>query len=167
MTLPLTPAQTVGPYLSIGLDWGERGRYATGPDLAATIRVGGRLLDGQGAAVSDGLIETWQVHPRGFARCLSGPEGEWEVVTTKPEGGPDGAPCAPHLDMLVFARGLLHRAVTRIYFADEAELNATDTVLGRLEEGAQATLLAALTAPGRYRLDIHLSGPHETVFFHV
>ena len=166
---PLTPGQTVGPFLSIGLDWGELGACAADPTMEGIIRVGGRLLDGQGEPVGDGLIETWQVRPNGFARCLTDPDGAWEVVTVKPGllPGPDGATEAPHLDVSVFARGLLHRVVTRIYFADEAEANAADAVLASLDASARSTLTAISDDEGRYRLDIHLSGHAETVFFQV
>lgn len=166
---PITPGQTVGPFLAIGLDWGELGACAADPNMDGVIRVGGRLLDGRGAPVGDGLIEAWQPRPPGFARCLTDPDGAWEVVTVKPEPlpGPDGTTEAPHLDVSLFARGLLHRVVTRIYFADEGEANADDPVLTSLPEGARSTLIAVPDEGGRYRLDIHLSGAAETVFFRV
>ena len=166
---PLTPGQTVGPYLAIGLDWGELGACAADPTMPGILRVGGRLLDGQGEPIGDGLIETWQVRPDGFARCLTGPDGAWEVVTVKPEPlpAPDGGREAPHLDVSVFARGLLHRVVTRIYFDDEAEANAADPVLASLDGDVRPSLIAISEEEGRYRLDIHLSGEAETVFFQV
>jgi protocatechuate 3,4-dioxygenase alpha subunit len=68
--------------------------------------------------------------------------------------------------MSVFARGMLHRVVTRVYFADEAEANAADPVLGTVSPDRRATLLAQPTDDG-YRFDIHLQGPGETVFFAV
>ncbi len=133
---PLTPGQTVGPFLAIGLDWGELGACAADPNMDGVIRVGGRLLDGQGEPVGDGLIETWQVRPDGFARCLTDSDGAWEVVT-------------------------------RIYFANEAEANAADPVLASVDDDARSTLVAVSDDEGRYRLDIHLSGEAETVFFRV
>src|SRR5688572_30494641 len=143
--------------------------------------MGGRLLDGRGDAVGDGLIETWQADPdgrfpqpgdgdtafRGFARCLTNPQGAWEIVTLKPAPLPaaDGSTEPPHIDVSVFARGLLHRLVTRIYFADEAEANKADPVLSALyDDAARATLLARPADDG-YRIDIRLQGPDETVFF--
>ncbi len=66
----------------------------------------------------------------------------------------------------MFARGLLHRVVTRIYFADEAGANATDPVLSGLAESARATLVAAREEDG-YRFDVRLQGPDETAFFAV
>ena len=68
--------------------------------------------------------------------------------------------------MSVFARGMLHRTVTRIYFADEAEANAGDPVLVRVPVERRATLLAQPSGGG-YRFDIRLQGSHETVFFAV
>jgi protocatechuate 3,4-dioxygenase alpha subunit len=178
MTAPLTPAQTVGPFLSLGLDWPD-GPFVVDPETPGAIRIGGRLVDGQGDPVGDGLVETWQADPdgrfpepgdgfRGFGRCLTAPDGRWEIVTLKPGPlpAPDGATEAPHVDVSVFARGLLHRLVTRIYFADEEGANAADPVLRSLpDDAARATLMASTAAGGGYHLDIHLQGPHETVFF--
>jgi protocatechuate 3,4-dioxygenase alpha subunit len=81
--------------------------------------------------------------------------------------GPDGAAQAPHIDVSVFARGMLHRCVTRIYFADEPELNAADALLSRsVPPDRRETLLAQPTDHG-YRFDIRLQGPGETVFFAI
>jgi protocatechuate 3,4-dioxygenase alpha subunit len=88
------------------------------------------------------------------------------VLTVKPGPvpGPGGALQAPHLDLSIFARGLLQRLVTRVYFADEPAANAADPVLASLDDAARATLLAG-PAAGGYHLDIHLQGEHATVFF--
>lgn len=184
MTEPRTPSQTVGPYLALGLPW------ADGPDVVAEGAAGaiwlrGRLLDGHGAPIPDGLVETWQADPnghfahpeddgggsttfRGFGRSSSGPDGSWAIRTCKP--GPvdwiDGRPQAPHIDVTVFARGLLKQLVTRVYFADEATANAADPVLQGVEADRRGTLLATPTADG-YAFDIRLQGPAETVFFDV
>ncbi|MET0770041.1 MAG: protocatechuate 3,4-dioxygenase subunit alpha, partial [Solirubrobacteraceae bacterium] len=98
---------------------------------------------------------------RGFGRCPTDPEGRWEIVTRKPsaEGGE-----APHIAVAVFARGLLDRVPTRVYFADEAEANAADPLLASLEPERRETLIAA-AEDGGYRFDIHLQGDRETVFF--
>lgn len=176
----LTPAQTVGPFLSLGLAWPD-GPCVVDPATPGAIRIGGRLLDGRGDAVGDGLIETWQADPdgrfplpggsdgvfRGLARCLTNPQGAWDIVTLKPAPLPaaGGGIEAPHLDVSVFARGLLHRLVTRIYFADETEANDADPVLSALPDDAARETLIARAADGGYRIDIHLQGSHETVFF--
>jgi protocatechuate 3,4-dioxygenase alpha subunit len=182
-----TPSQTVGPYFSIGLPWAG-GPHAVRPGTSGAIRIGGAVHDGDGAPIPDHLIETWQADPggrfvdlhghggpselagfRGFAR--SGAEmgdGTWEILTVKPGPvpGPRGATQAPHIDISVFARGMLRRCVTRIYFADEPGANAADPVLAAIPAERRATLLAQRTADG-YRFDIRLQGPRETVFFAV
>lgn len=177
-TTGLTPAQTVGPFLSLGLVWPD-GPCVVDPSTPGVIRIGGHLFDGNGDPVPDGLIETWQADPagrfppaaqagfRGFGRCLTGPDGTWEIVTLKPAPlpAPGGATEAPHLDVSVFARGLLHRLVTRIYFSDEAAANARDPVLNGLPDAAARATLMAVPTSGGYRFDIHLQGEHETVFF--
>ena len=66
--------------------------------------------------------------------------------------------------MSVFARGMLDRVVTRIYFADEPEVNAADPVFASVPEDRRDTLLAQPDGDG-YRFDIRLQGPGETVFF--
>lgn len=189
--VPLTPSQTVGPFLAIGLPWPD------GPDVVpdgtpGAITITGRLLDGAGEPVPDGLIETWQAdldgrfdHPddprgasgsgkafRGFGRTATGPDGRYHIVTLRPGPlpTPDGHTEAPHLDVSVFARGLLDRVVTRIYFADETGANAADPVLsGITDPGRRATLIAT-PDPGQagvFRFDIRLQGGRETVFFDV
>lgn len=176
MRLPLTPSQTAGPFLHLGLVWPD-GADVVPLGTPGAVLLTGRVLDGSGDAVTDALVETWQVGPdgtaagpgfRGLGRCPTGPEGEWAVRTLKP--GPvveaDGTVQAPHVDVSVFARGLLDRVVTRLYFADEEPANATDPVLASVPEERRGTLVADV-CDGGYRLDIHLQGEAETVFFAV
>jgi protocatechuate 3,4-dioxygenase alpha subunit len=187
LIFPSTPSQTVGPYFAIGLLWAE-GPYAVAASTPGAIRITGGVYDGNGDPVPDNLIETWQADPdgrfadlrghggaselegfRGFARCgYEDGDGSYEIVTVKPGRvpGPAGGLQAPHIDVSVFARGLLHRCVTRIYFADEQEANATDQVLRSVPGERRDTLLAQPTDDG-YRFDIRLQGPGETVFFAV
>jgi protocatechuate 3,4-dioxygenase alpha subunit len=185
VTFPTTPSQTVGPFFAIGLPW-DAGPFAVARDSAGAIEVSGTVYDGRGEPVPDSLIETWQADPagrfadlhgyggaselsgfRGFARCGTDEhDGRYEIVTVKPGrvAWPEGGEQAPHIAVSVFARGMLHRVVTRIYFADEPEANAEDPVLARVPQPRRSTLLAEPT-DGGYRFDIHLQGPNETVFF--
>jgi protocatechuate 3,4-dioxygenase alpha subunit len=182
-----TPSATVGPYLAIGLTWPD-GVWAAAEGTGGGFWIRGRVLDGAGDLVPDAMIETWQADPdgrfntpedprgaseypgfRGFARShTADPPGEFAVFTLKPGRVPDGEGGlqAPHLDVSVFARGMLDRVVTRIYFADEAEANAEDAVLRGLTDEQRRTLIAERSADG-YTLDLHLQGEHETVFFAV
>jgi protocatechuate 3,4-dioxygenase alpha subunit len=159
------PSQTVGPFFAIGLPW------ADGPAAVADggIWLRGRVLDGEGEPVPDALVETWQTSPavsaefRGFARCATSVDGSYAIRTLKPSRDTDGQ--APHLVMSVFARGLLDRVVTRVYFSDEALLNADDAVLD-LVGPRSSTLIAQSTSDG-YVFDIRLQGADETVFFSI
>jgi protocatechuate 3,4-dioxygenase, alpha subunit len=155
-----TPPQTVGPFFAIGLPW-EDGPFVVARDDEGAIALRGRVYDGEGAPVPDALIETWQA--AGFGRCPTDEQGRWEIVTRKPEAT-DGE--APHVAVAVFARGLLHRVPTRIYFGDEERANAADPLLASLEPDRRETLIAA-AEDGGYRFDIHLQGDHETVFLEL
>ena len=192
MSLPITPSQTVGPYLAIGLPWPD-GPYVVPESTPGAITITGRVLDGAGDPVPDALVETWQADPagrfehpddprgaaapavagfRGFGRCPTDEGGRYHIVTLRPGPvpGPDGQEQAPHIDVSVFARGLLDRVVTRIYFADTEPANEADPVLRSVPPARRATLIAA-PGPGdpngRFRFDIHLQGSRETVFFDV
>jgi protocatechuate 3,4-dioxygenase alpha subunit len=165
----LTPSQTVGPFLSIGLTWDD-GADAVPAGTLGAITLGGRLVDGAGEPVPDGLIETWQADcagGRGFGRCLTDPDGGWRITTVPPGPVPaaDGTLQAPHLDVSVFARGLLDRVVTRIYLPGDDAALAADPVLSAVPADRRDTLLARDEGQGRYRFDIHLQGERETVFF--
>lgn len=186
--LPPTPSQTVGPYFSFGLEWDD-GPLAVPEGTAGAIRLEGRLFDGLGQPVKDALIETWQADPdgrfahpddprgavewdgfRGFARAPVDDDGRWSILTLKPGPvpGPRGSTQAPHVAVSVLARGILVRLATRIYFGDEEEANAADPVLSSLRGGeAERRTLIAAPVEGGYRLDIHLQGPDETVFFAI
>lgn len=88
-------------------------------------------------------------------------------MTLKPGPLPsgDGRTEAPHIDVSVFARGMLDRSVTRIYFPDEAELNDADPVLRAVPEDRRTTLIAAPAGGSLLRFDIRMQGDAETVFF--
>jgi len=168
----LTPSQTVGPFLAIGLPWAD-GPFVVPEGTPGAIEITGRVLDGAGEPVPDGMIETWQADPdgrfthpddprgapepdgaafRGFGRCATAPDGGYRIVTLRPgrlpavqgEGEVGGGTEAPHLDVSVFARGLFDRVVTRIYFSDEPAANEADPVLASIADpDRRATLVAA------------------------
>ena len=184
----LSPSQTVGPYLSNGLlrDVVTPEVVPRGDPRALVIR--GRLLDGAGEPVPDGMVEIWQASPAGryshhadaredlaleegfvgFGRSGTEDEGRFELVTVKPGAVlyPDGRLQAPHLVVGVFARGLLKRLATRMYFPDEEAANAADPVLVLVAPERRATLVA-VQDDGFLRFDIRLQGTGETVFFAV
>jgi protocatechuate 3,4-dioxygenase, alpha subunit len=171
-----TPSQTVGPFFAIELPYGD-GPYVVPDGADGALWLRGQVIDGAGDPVPDAMVESWQADPagrfdgdfRGFGRSGTDAHGAWAILTLKPGvvASPDGTQQAPHVDLAIFARGLLHQVVTRVYFEDEKEANAADPVLAGLpDDEARATLIATREDDG-YRLDIHLQGPDETVFFAV
>jgi protocatechuate 3,4-dioxygenase alpha subunit len=166
MTLPPTSSQTIGPFFHIGLDVPGTERMVS-PEHAGALRIEGRVLDGAGDPVGDALVEAWDASGGRFGRCATDAQGRYRFLTVKPSGvSAGGGPQeAPHLNVSVFARGLLDRLVTRIYFPDEGAANAADPVLSMIADPrARATLVARGEAGSLY-FDIHLQGEHETVFF--
>jgi protocatechuate 3,4-dioxygenase alpha subunit len=132
------------------------------------IRVTGRVLDGAGEPVSDAMVEVWQADEEGRYRADFGwgrsgcdHDGWYSFSTCKP-GRVEGQ--APHLTMMVFARGLLKPVLTRMYFPDEEEANAADRVLAGVDD---PSTLVARDAAGDLEFDISLQGERETVFFAV
>ena len=175
--LGLTPSQTMGPYGSIGLLRELVPAMLVEPDDPRALRIRGRLLDGAGEGVSDGLIEIWQADADGrygseafpgFGRSGTEDGGRFEFVTVKPGrvAWPEGGRQAPHIAVGVLARGLLKRVVTRLYFPDEAEANAEDPVLARLTATRRETLIAVADGDALV-FDIHLQGAAQTTFFAV
>ena len=168
MVHPATPPQTIGPFFHIGLDVPGTERMVPAEDPGA-VRIEGRVLDGAGDPVIDALIEVWDAQAGRFGRCATDSAGRYHFLTVKPPaasaGGAGGE--APHLNVSVFARGLLDHLVTRIYFPDEAAANAADPVLSMIADPRARATLIARAEVGSLRFDIHLQGEDETVFFAV
>ena len=181
-----TPFQTLGPFFHDALLDEDRSELVT-PDHPEAIRIEGTVYDGAGEPVSDAMVEIWQANeagryndPRdvredlpldegfsGFGRSGTDAGGRFTFVTVKPGPvpGPDGGMQAPHIMVSVFARGLLKRVVTRIYFPDEEEANANDPVLSSIEDLEFRRTLIAHDEGEALRFDIHLQGENQTAFF--
>jgi protocatechuate 3,4-dioxygenase alpha subunit len=168
-----TPSQTVGPFYRFGLDWFEPHDLVP-PGTPGALRLSGRVVDGAGDAVPDAVIEVWHAGVDGgfdplapgsaapaWGRSLTDEEGQWSLTTVKPGRVDDRQ--APHIDVTLFARGILQRLVTRIYFPGEAANGADPTLLAA--GGRASTLVARPDGPGRLRHDFVLQGERETVFF--
>jgi protocatechuate 3,4-dioxygenase, alpha subunit len=187
VSLQATSSQTVGPFFKIGFDWLNRSDL-TGPGVTGErVTFAGAVLDGDSKPVPDALLEIWQAnsagkyaHPddtqdkpiepgfKGYGRIPTDDQGRFQFTTIKPGQvpGPDGKPQAPHIVVSVFARGLLRRLVTRIYFPDEPA-NAADFALNQVEPGRRATLIAKRSPAraGALEWNVILQGADETVFF--
>jgi protocatechuate 3,4-dioxygenase, alpha subunit len=152
-----TPSQTVGPFYTIGLSRRPQNELADRRDPAA-VQLVGHLLDGQGDPISDGMVEAFDPAGRRWGRSGTDAEGRFSFVLTRPDALPGEA---PHLDVFVFARGLLRHQLTRVYFPGDPA-NESDPVLAGLDESDRATLVATEDG-GALRFDIRMQG--GTVFF--
>jgi protocatechuate 3,4-dioxygenase, alpha subunit len=176
MSLPITPSQTVGPFFGYGLPYAD-GPFVVPEWRADAITLHGRVTDGAGDPLPDALVEIWQADaagaiPRavgalvrkrgfsGFGRCDTDADGAYRFSTLKPGAVGGGA---PHIAVLVFARGLLKPVATRVYFPDEPA-NATDPLLTSVTPERRATLVAVADGERSYRFDVRLQGEKETVF---
>jgi protocatechuate 3,4-dioxygenase, alpha subunit len=189
MALKETPSQTAGPFVHIGTMPAIAGLKTThtGPNnmlardgtLGERIRIEGLIHDGTGALVKDALVELWQADANGqygsndfsgFGRAATDFEtGLFFFETVKPGATPyrDGRMQAPHVTLTIFARGINTHLQTRLYFSDGAAANAKDPVLQLVGAPDLVATLIAQRDPSRpvYRLNIHLQGDRETVFF--
>jgi protocatechuate 3,4-dioxygenase alpha subunit len=178
-------SQTVGPYLHIGLDWLNTRDIAGKRIQGERVAIAGRLIDGNGNGVNDGVIEIWQAnaagkyaHPedtqqkplekgwRGFGRIPTDAKGGFRFTTIKPGRvpGPEAGLQAPHLVVSIFMRGMLKQLATRIYFPDETAANTEDPVLRLVPAARRATLIPKQKGK-TLEWNIVLQGKGETVFF--
>jgi protocatechuate 3,4-dioxygenase alpha subunit len=188
-----SPSQTVGPYFSQGL-LREGDRVFTNVLVSENtdgqrIRIEGCVMDADRRPIEDAMIEIWQAnrhgrynHPldeqdkpldpdfMGHGRASTDIKGNYwfETIKPGPVPGPDDKPQAPHISVIVFARGMLSHAFTRIYFEDEAA-NQDDPVLMSIEDEAHRNTLIAGREEAQgvviYRFDIRFQGDSETAFF--
>jgi protocatechuate 3,4-dioxygenase alpha subunit len=185
MSRALTPSQTIGPFYFGTVVNAYRHDLAPAGVAGERIEIALTLHDADGIIVPDGLLEIWQAnshgrynHPEdrrnlpldagfeGYGRASTDTQGCARFGTVKPGRvpWPAGGLQAAHVNISVFARGVLNRLATRLYFDGDTAL-AEDPVLNLVEPARRATLIAKRDATGVWRLPLHLGGPHETVFF--
>lgn len=167
-----TASQTAGPYVHIGLLPEAAGgaspfaRATAGPRLwtdetpGERLVIEGQVIDGEGAPLTDVLVELWQSDAAfsGWGRSAAAVDtGLYRFETIKPRAG--------FVSLFILARGINLGLHTRLYFEDEPAALAADAVLSRVEPARRPTLIARLQMPGHYRFDIRLQGEGETVFF--
>jgi protocatechuate 3,4-dioxygenase, alpha subunit len=179
-----TPSQTIGPFFHDALLEEDRSELVP-PEHPEAVRIEGTIYDGAGEPVPDAMVEIWQADASGryddredllgpetfsgFGRSGTDSGGKFSFVTVKPGPvpGPNGSLQAPHVWASVFARGLLKRLVTRIYFPDEDEANARDPVLTSIEDAEFRGTLVAHDEGDVLCFDIHLQGDKQTAFFEL
>lgn len=166
-------------------------RLAAAGAFGEPILIVGSVFDGLGQPIADALLEAWQAnghgryhHPldasagpmdpgfSGFGRAATDARGAYAFFSVKPGAvaGPGGTRQAPHVNLVLGARGMTRQAFTRIYFEDEASL-ASDPVLSSVPAERRQTLVASRDGKRDgatvYRFDLHLQGERETVFFEL
>lgn len=157
-----TPSQTIGPFFGFSMPFAGDADSVT-PGAAGTYRIEGQVLDGVAQPVTECLVELWGGEQ--FARCRTDDEGAFHFSVKKPPAVIIGNQMrAPHLNVTIFARGLLRHLATFLYFPDEDEANQKDSVLALLEPEIRKSLIAQ--GEGKVlRFDIRLQGDEETAFF--
>jgi len=182
MSLLSTSSQTAGPYVHIGFARLYRNDLTGAGTTGERVDISGRIVDGDGKPMTDGIVEIWQAdgkgryaHPesssdvasafKGFGRTPTDREGRFRFRTIKPGRVPvpGGALQAPHISVMIFSRGLLKHLCTRMYFPDESA-NAEDPILRLVPKERRATLIATRGAEGLV-WNVVLQGADETVFF--
>jgi protocatechuate 3,4-dioxygenase alpha subunit len=182
-----TPSQTIGPFFHIGMLESGDNVMVNDETRGQRILLRGKVFDGNGDGISDSLLEIWQADTRGifphpadplfsdhdpnfggYGRAATDDNGEYFFKTIMPgaverEGSPK---MAPHLNLRIFARGVLIHTYTRVYFPDDPA-NKDDPVLS--QTGDRRETLIAIPVPGEdlptYRFDVIFQGEKETVFF--
>jgi protocatechuate 3,4-dioxygenase alpha subunit len=161
--------------------------------LGERIRLEGQVFDGLGLPLRDVLIEIWQADANGVYPSAADIQGKavdpnflgwgrtgadfetgfWSFNTIKPGSVPGrkGTTQAPHIALIIFARGINIGLNTRVYFEDEAEANAQDPVLKGIEWAPRRQTLIAKREERDgevvYRFDIRIQGEDETVFLDI
>jgi protocatechuate 3,4-dioxygenase alpha subunit len=185
----LTPSQTVGPFFQDGL-LRDAWNVLVGPETEGErIRIEGHVYDGDREPVGDAVIEIWQADAKGrypkaaerpaeasptftgFGRAGTDETGSFWYETIKPGevAWTSDSFQAPHVNVHVFARGLLDHLRTRLYFEDEPA-NNDDLLLQLVGPDRSPTLMGKRSmrdGNAVYRFDIVLQGADETVFFEV
>ncbi|USC14939.1 protocatechuate 3,4-dioxygenase subunit alpha [Rhodococcus sp. 11-3] len=175
-----TPSQTVGPYWKIGLEWDD-GADVVPADTPGRITVRINVIDGNREPIADAMVETWQADAegrfgaegfRGFARSAADGTGTAAIHTVKPGAHESDTEAdeAPHLNVGIFARGMLDRLCTRMYFPEDLAAHASDPVLTALPESQRHKLIADKSDDGYawtvYVQDLDPNGV-ETPFFAI
>jgi protocatechuate 3,4-dioxygenase beta subunit len=162
--------------------------------LGERIIVYGNVVEEDGRAVPETLVEIWQAnacgryrhagdqHPapldpnfEGMGRCLTDTEGRFKFITIKPGAYPWGnhenAWRPQHIHFSVFGRAFTQRLVTQMYFPGDPLFEYDPIFNSVRDERARAAMICSFdlssTVPDwalAYRFDIVLRGPGATPF---
>jgi protocatechuate 3,4-dioxygenase beta subunit len=187
VTGPLLGAERVTPADS------DLTRQHEGEAIGQRIIVRGRVLDSDGRAVPDTLVEIWQANAggryrhavdqwpspldpnfTGVGRAMTDSEGRYEFTTIKPGAYPwknhDNAWRPAHIHFSLFGRAFTQRLVTQMYFPDDP-LFGHDPIFNSVPEPARPRLVSrfdlATTRPEwalAFVFDLVLRGSSATPF---
>lgn len=194
VALPHSLSEITGPQLvAERLDGLESNltRQRLGEPLGERIVVHGRVLDENGRAVPNAMVEIWQCnaagryhHPgdqhdapldpnfHGGGRCRADGKGRYEFITIKPGAYPwknhHNAWRPAHIHFSLFGPAFATRLITQMYFPGDPLL-AIDPIYNSVPAVARSRLQAAFdidaTKPEwalAYRFDIVLRGRNAT-----
>ena len=147
------------------------GRKAKGE----AIEIRGRVLQEDGTALDNLIVEIWQAdasgifrHPAdprhaqadpnflGWGRAATDAEGNYRFRTIRP-GAPQGR--QPHVNFMVMFSGIMRILKTTMFF-EEGSDPVLNLVLNR-----KHLLIGKKAEPALYTFDIRLRGENETPFF--
>ncbi len=191
MALGHTPSQTVGPFFAFGLNNEGSEVMVSDATQGERIRIEGRVIDGDGTAVSDAMIEIWQAnaagrydHPGRFPQRKAARPGLSRLRPLRHRQGrplsafsrssrarcPESATrCRRRISTLRYLRAACSSICGRGSTSRAKSLNADDPVLALVAPERRKTLIARRPngkEPG-YAFDVVLQGKGETVFFDV
>ena len=189
--LQQTPSQTVGPFFAYsltaeqyGYDYNSiiNGSLINDDTAGERIYITGSLFDGNGNTIPDAMIElyhadnngdvrTTTIHKKedgftGIGRLGTGTDANHKFMFTTIKPGPITERDAPHINIILFMRGSLHKLCTRMYFSDE--INDDDPLLQSIDATRRQTLIAQrkeVNGTIQYHFNIYIQGDQETVFF--
>ena len=180
------PFQTAGPFLHIGcmpnaikiekLYQNDLGKIPyKSKNESELITIEGSVFDGNGVALDDVMLETWQCDEKGefkegsgFARFIpNNLTKKFILKTVKPGSfkGFDGKIHSPHIALSISSRGLNMTLNTRIYFESDELKN--DPLLSTIKYCNVNSLIARKIKNHRYLFDIFLQGEKETIFLDI
>ena len=181
-------------HLPLGSTDNDLTRQHPGEPQGERIVIAGRILDEDGRALPDTLVELWQCnaagrylharddHPApldpnfsGAGRALTDANGSYRFVTIKPGAYPwrnhHNAWRPAHIHFSLFGTSFQSRLVTQMYFPNDPLFPYDPILQSVADEAARQRLVShfdlALTEPEwalGYRFDIVLRGRHSTPF---
>ncbi len=166
MALVPTGEMTLGPFFPREFGRGNSDLLAANGLASGEIHIEGRIVQADGAAHDNVIVEIWQASPAGryddpaffgWGRAATDAQGVYRFRTAMP-GAAAGR--APHVNFIILFSGLMRHLQTVMFFDP-----AADPVLDAVSPAHLKERLVAKKNGNAYRFDIRLRGEGETPFF--